>query len=596
MQEDRIKIKALLETYSIKEISTIFSGIDNKLMSLHKCSADDFLKLNDDFKKLYSQSKIISDNVNEVLALYDNNENISLYKEIHEFYDNLKNQIELFDNRITVTMKFMEELSSHLRFIFFPIKNYAQNLMSLKYLIANLNLTISYTDQNDNLAKISKSIDRSIDELKLFAERISKNLNHLSKITKISISNFSLIKNQSEVNIEHLLSIVKSRIDIVEEKFNSNKHCIPTIRKKTEKSADSISDIIKKLQYQDIIKQKMEHIQQTHKDILNELNHFENIEPNDTHMNEKAKFFLRVRDIAGLQAAQLIQANKEYQSAIEIIINNFMQIGDNMKGISEMCGTINDTDQNSEIELFREITDQIKTTEEGLLTKFDQNKKLYKDVVLIDNQLKQSDIYSRMFKDLNNKLADLTNTLFVELKNVPGVSENISKAILQVEELNIEIRTNGTTLEELIDKLLPIKARIQGFITQHNELNLSADFTAIKEVAVKLNTVREKINSALSGNQLISKEVLDNIRKSIANIKYYDYFESIIEEIITELNTINYNLKIDDESAKTKDENLEQLKEYYTMETEHIIHDKVTKGEELDDYVESDDDGDIEFF
>lgn len=596
MQEDRIKIKALLETYSIKEISTIFSGIDNKLMSLHKCSADDFLKLNDDFKKLYSQSKIISDNVNEVLALYDNNENISLYKEIHEFYDNLKNQIELFDNRITVTMKFMEELSSHLRFIFFPIKNYAQNLMSLKYLIANLNLTISYTDQNDNLAKISKSIDRSIDELKLFAERISKNLNHLSKITKISISNFSLVKNQSEVNIEHLLSIVKSRIDIVEEKFNSNKHCIPTIRKKTEKSADSISDIIKKLQYQDIIKQKMEHIQQTHKDILNELNHFENIEPNDTHMNEKAKFFLRVRDIAGLQAAQLIQANKEYQSAIEIIINNFMQIGDNMKGISEMCGTINDTDQNSEIELFREITDQIKTTEEGLLTKFDQNKKLYKDVVLIDNQLKQSDIYSRMFKDLNNKLADLTNTLFVELKNVPGVSENISKAILQVEELNIEIRTNGTTLEELIDKLLPIKARIQGFITQHNELNLSADFTAIKEVAVKLNTVREKINSALSGNQLISKEVLDNIRKSIANIKYYDYFESIIEEIITELNTINYNLKIDDESAKTKDENLEQLKEYYTMETEHIIHDKVTKGEELDDYVESDDDGDIEFF
>ncbi len=596
MQEDRIKIKALLETYSIKEISTIFSGIDNKLMSLHKCSADDFLKLNDDFKKLYSQSKIISDNVNEVLALYDNNENISLYKEIHEFYDNLKNQIELFDNRITVTMKFMEELSSHLRFIFFPIKNYAQNLMSLKYLIANLNLTISYTDQNDNLAKISKSIDRSIDELKLFAERISKNLNHLSKITKISISNFSLIKNQSEVNIEHLLSIVKSRIDIVEEKFNSNKHCIPTIRKKTEKSADSISDIIKKLQYQDIIKQKMEHIQQTHKDILNELNQFENIEPNDTHMNEKAKFFLRVRDIAGLQAAQLIQANKEYQSAIEIIINNFMQIGDNMKGISEMCGTINDTDQNSEIELFREITDQIKTTEEGLLTKFDQNKKLYKDVVLIDNQLKQSDIYSRMFKDLNNKLADLTNTLFVELKNVPGVSENISKAILQVEELNIEIRTNGTTLEELIDKLLPIKARIQGFITQHNELNLSADFTAIKEVAVKLNTVREKINSALSGNQLISKEVLDNIRKSIANIKYYDYFESIIEEIITELNTINYNLKIDDESAKTKDENLEQLKEYYTMETEHIIHDKVTKGEELDDYVESDDDGDIEFF
>ena len=596
MQEDRIKIKALLETYSVKEISSIFSNIDNKLMSLHKCSADDFLKLNDDFKKLYNQSKIISDNVNQVLALYDNNENISLYKEIHEFYDSLKNQIELFDNKVTITMKFMEELSSQLRFIFFPIKNYAQNLMSLKYLIANLNLTISYTNQNNKLATITKTLENAINDLKQLAERVSKNLNHLRKITKISYSNFTQVRSQNEVNIEHLLNIVKSRISVIEEKFNDNKHCIPKIRKRTEQSSDSISDIIKKLQYQDIIKQKMEHIQQTHKDIMDELETFENIESDESHMNEKAKFFLRVRDIAGLQAAQLIQANKEYQSAIEIIINNFMQVGDNMKVISEMCGTIDENESNNEIELFKEIIDQISITEESIINKFDQNKKLYKDIVLIDHQLNQSDVYSKMFKDLNNSLSNLMNDLFNELQHKQDSNENIKKAIAQVKDLNNEIQDNGAKLEGLIDKLFPIKKRIQNFINEHNELNLDTDFTKIKKVASQLNTIREKINDALADNYSISKEVLDNLKKSISNIKYYDYFENIIEEIITELNTINYNLKIEDESAKSKDENLEQLKEYYTMETEHIIHDKVSKSEVVDDYIENEEDGDIEFF
>jgi hypothetical protein len=97
---DKIKIKALLETYSVKDISNIFSNIDNKLMSLHECSSDDFLKLNGDFKHLFKQSKIISDNVNLIFDLYNKNENIDSYVEIHKFYDHLKNQIELFDIRL----------------------------------------------------------------------------------------------------------------------------------------------------------------------------------------------------------------------------------------------------------------------------------------------------------------------------------------------------------------------------------------------------------------------------------------------------------------------------------------------------------------
>lgn len=588
---DKIKIQALLETYSAKDISAIFSSIDKKLMSLHKCSADDFLKLNDDFKLLFNQSKVISENVNSIFDIYNKKENSFLYNEIHQFYDQLKDQIEIFDNKIVVTMKFLEELSSKLRFIFFPIKNFAQNLMSLKYLIANLNLTISYNDRNVNL----NNHETKINELKQLAERISKNLNHLRKITKISFSNFTQVKNQNKVNVEELLSIVKSRINLIEDKFNENKDCIPVIKKKTEKSADSISDIIKKLQYQDIIKQKMEHIQLTHKDILNELSEFENLSNDDKHLNEKAKFFLRIRDIAGLQAAQLIHANKEYQSAIEIIINNFMQIGDNMKVISEMCGKINENDNDSEVELLKEVLDQISMTENGLIAKFDQNKKLYKDVLLIDHQLTQSESYIDKFKELKTSLSNDMDEFFKIIKEIPISENKVEDAITQLQELFSEINTNGSKIEELAFSLEPIKNRIKGFISEHNSLTLNTDFSEIRKVASRLNEIRENVNKVLSDNYTISNTVLDNIKKSISDIKYYDYFEKMIVEIISELNTINYNLK-DHETAKSKDDNLEQLKEYYTMESEHIIHDQVTEGKDAEIDIENEEDGEIEFF
>lgn len=593
MDKDKIKIKALLEAYTVKEISLIFSKIDSKLLSLHKCSSDDFLNLNEDFKKLYSQSKIISDNVQIILTIFDNQENISLYNQIHDFYNELKDQIDVFDNKVNITMKFLEELSNQLRFIFFPIKNYTQNLMSLKYLIANINITQSYQDKENKIIEITTLIDQNINDLKQLSERITKSLNHLRKVTKVTFLNFTQVKNQNEINIEELLSIVKSRIEKVEGKFNENKGCIPVIRRKTEKSADSISDIIKKLQYQDIIKQKMEHIQKTHRDIIDELSDFEKLEKDEALINEKAKFFLRIRDIAGLQAAQLIQANKEYQSAIEIIINNFMQIGDNMKDISEMCGRINEGDINNEVELFNDAVNQITKTEEGFSTKFDQNKKLYKDITLIDNQLNQVSSYIKIFNDLNIKLSNNLNEYF-NLIQKDTIKNN--SGFTQLNELSEEVKTNGFKLKELIEKLFPIKSRIQSFISEHKKLNLSSDFSNIKDVANQLYDIREKISSVLIENSSISKQVLGNIKKSISDIKYYDYFESIIEEIILDLNTINYNLKIDEESAKSKDQNLEQLREYYTMETEHIIHDKVTKGEDLDDVIESEEDGDIEFF
>ena len=336
MSEDelnKIRIGTLLETYSVKEISSLFTAIDKQILSLHECSSEDFLSLNNDFKILYKQSSTIANNVNTILNVFNTKRNKELYSNIHNFYDDLKSQFDIFDQKLQLSLEFLDQLSNQLRFVFFPLKNFGQNLMSLKYLLANLNLSLSESD-NENGFENFRKIEERINKLKYFSERILRGINSLRKISKITYSNLTNIKDQNELNIEVFLNDIRDRINKIEEKYKKNEDCIPEIRKRSDKSAVSISDIIKKLQYQDIIKQKMEHIQQTHKDLINELEKFENAPNDEKHLNDKAKFFIRIRDIAGLQAAQLIQANKEYQSALEIIFNNFMQIGDNMKVIS----------------------------------------------------------------------------------------------------------------------------------------------------------------------------------------------------------------------------------------------------------------------
>ncbi len=594
---DKIKVKVLLETYSVNEISNKFSHIDNNLMSLHECSADDFLQLSADFKNLYKQSEIISGNVNSIFEIYTTNKNKNLYHEIHSFYDKLKIQAEAFDQKLTITMEFLGSLSHQLRFIFFPIKNFGQNLMSLKYLLANLNLSLAISDDSSEIIEQFKLIDKNITDLKLHSERISNNCNHLRKVSKATYSNFSEVKNQNVINIEALLLSTKSRMHSIEKQFNSNKECIPKIREKTNKSAESINDIIKKLQYQDIIQQKMEHIQETHKDLINDLNKFENTSNDEKHINDKAKFFLRIRDIAGLQAAQLIHANKEYQSALEIIVNNFMQVGDNMKVVSEMCGNIM-TDRNGEEEkLFIEINDQIASTEDDFKNRFNQNKKLNKDIVLIEYQLEQSEIYFTVFGKLISGLDHNMELYFDKINKEFSAEKNVLESLNQIKDLFIEIKKNTVGLNDVTKNLNPVKKQIKSFIKEFDKLTLSADFGKIREVVSKLHSFRQNLENKLKENHEISNQALESIKKSISEIKYYDYFENIIKEIIAELNTINYNLKVDEsEDDSSIEANLLKLKEYYTMETEHKIHDQISKGEDMEIDIDNEEDGDIEFF
>ena len=591
---DKIKIKALLETYSAKEIADIFTRIDNKLISLHECSSDDFLKLNNDFKYLYKQSKIISENVNDVFDIFNTQKTQQLYNQVHSFYDNLKNQLAILDQKINVIIDFLKDLTNKLRFAFFPLKNYGQNLMSFKYLLANLNISYSLPEKTNQILEITKNIEESIYELKKILEKAPKILNHLRKVAKISISNISETKELRELNVDTILNEIKNHIEIIDSKYKENTNCIPVIRGKNEKSADNISDIIKKLQYQDIIRQKMEHIQKTHNGLIQELYEFDDKTENEKHLNDKAKFFLRIRDISGLQAAQLIQANKEYQSAIDIIINNFMQIGDNMKDISEMCGKIADDGDDNDNQLFTEIKNQIISSEEKFNQKLIQHKKINKDLSTIEHQIGQSEKLFSVLNELNENLTSHADIYFNELKTIKPDDSESEESISQANTLFNDIKQNSNRLTEFIDGLSPIKKRIHNFINTEGDIDIKDDFQKIKNIVNQIQNIRLAIDRKLKDNNTIGNDVLNSIKKSISGIKYYDYFEKIIEEIISELNTVNYNLKIESDEILSKEENLKEIKSFYTMKTEHDIHDQIAKGE--DAQIELEEDGDIEFF
>jgi hypothetical protein len=604
LSNDKNQFSALLNAYSIQDITSIFDEIDEKIISLHSCSSDDFLTLNAYFKKYYADSKTISNNANELFNLITNKEKQQLFLEnLKNFQDTLRSLLELYEKIINQIIDSIQMMILEMDQMFVTANNLKQDLMTLKLLVANLKLDVIVST-----APISKFGRKTND----FNELIIQTKSYFVEFYKHSTQFKEYIKSfneqliqQRDRNIQHINEIINDinhTTNLYDQKNNEAIQLIPKLSENTQNTSNSIAKIITNLQYQDIIRQKIDHIQQTHKDILEELGKIQASDDEETNIKNRINCYIQIRDIAGLQAAQLIHANKEYQKAIEVISGNFLEVGSDMTKISDLCHSLIGNTNGLSGSHFDEIREKIEKTEyfsEGFLkslTFLKEKTKIHATQLyeLTNNYDEFSDFIGTIDKIMTRSLDNQTR---FEVEQFEKTSEQIRTILSELRSLNNHYQSQFTKIKALYpcdyqDETNPVGAienKLQFFNTQCEQL------------IGNLFETNENIFKILSDNQTLSKNLSLDIKTSLEQIKYYDYFDKVIEEIILRLNAINMKLQnVDETSEESRQKHLEYLKSRYTMESEHIIHDHITKNDidilHLNSTGSEEDDDNLELF
>src|SRR6056297_1203160 len=585
--ENKIKLQNLLETYSVQEVSNIFADIDDKILSLHGTSSEDFYNLNRDFKHFYNVANQISENASSLFDFIASNENDGFLKDIENFYETLDAKSKLLDYHLEITRDIINNVLSGIRHSFFPIKNFKQNLTSLIFL--ETNLKFDKQNESDDNKETVVEIAQSIKEELSFLEKLFANLKRIIK----EDSDADKVR-YDELKIAEVLDRLKEELSFYSTHYQNAQEHIPEIKKRTDETSQSISSIITNLQYQDIIKQKMQHIQETHKELVDELEKFRN-QDNNTSLNEKAKYFIRIRDIAGLQAAQLMHTNKNYQEAIQKISGRFLEIGENMTIVSKKCTEYTSFDAEKQ-KLFLDSLKKQLSQAKTQIEKFCDFNRYFQEYVssikdILDNVVKvENSIASKV-----EKLDEFIH----KIENAKESNEKDNHLKSQIFQLFSDISANAELLKKVIDKLSGYNEQLKNSVSENISPNDYEETIVLPEkignYIEKLNKIESKILEKLQQNNELSEKIISEIQTSVGNIKYYEYFESIITQIIDQLNTINFKLKEGEDEVEDKNKNLKHLKDNYTMNSEFLIHDQVTQGNNPDMDIE-DESGELELF
>jgi len=595
--------------YSLKEIMLIFSLIDVKINALNECSSDDFATFNLHLKRYYQEAQIISKNASAIFEIISGENSNNSFEKLTTFQQELSKQLNNFEKQLDYSVQSLENILNNLSQMFVPLKNFKQNLMTLKFLNANMKLNSNYLDKNNSqvLNEEVKNIEYLINSVKAVYPLADANLFKLKSSIKGTLIKLKRISRKTVSDIEVLVSQIDETLKQLVSKSKEAGEQLPELTTKTANYYDSVSKIITNLQYQDIVRQKMELVQSTQKQIVEELQLLDN-EDDDTKKEKKQKSLARIRDIAGLQLAHLLYTNREYQTAIEIITNKFFEIGDDMSSIADMSLHFSGFTDDSEKTYLTSIHSKLTKANALIQELATANSSFTDEIKHIHSDVKQMSEQLKKITEINGKFERAATRILANTSLSSKIAGKFGSIPLQMKTLASDVHGITERLAFLHRHTLQLSDALDLSITKYSFENLLRNGYGelkekIEQIIAATTKSKQEIHALLDENKKLGENITSDIRTSIEEVKYYDLFERVIEEIIVELEALHSKLKLIDFeiSNDTMADSLINIEKQYTMKSQRIVHRSISRSENIETNLSDDSDelnteDNIEFF
>ena len=554
----------------------ILQNINSKIAFLINCSSEDFLQLHSNFTKVHKVINQLTTNIMSAVSMYGNENNVGFIDDLAASLSLLKKDISDAGKTMQVSSEVHGSLEKTLDHLYIAVNNFNQNLNTLLFLSAGLKLDPKIIKKAGELDVLLNNIHNSIPDLPAKIKVLLSDIKKSAKTVQSFDTNYFKTIREMIDNALALLDVLKSRT----RKCNELR---PEINDKIKLSSENTSTIITHLQYQDIVKQKIEHIEQSHNEILERLINLSEMGNNPEDQSVQVNLFFQIRGIAELQAAQLVYANKEYQDALETVTSKYLELISLVEEISGMCYnactsvTSDDGRRLNPGELFEIIS--------SIAKEVDIMENIFKlNIETIKNRLTA---FSAITSEIKSACYGVANT-------VKKISEEFSAA-----ETNNKSVGLLNQIKEVSDELVRVIDRIDQL--SGDNVKQSLQFLNQAEKLHRIKVLEEKASTTLSNqNQLLTQldtdynnlntglkinveqcHIPEDLVNSVHDVKYYEVFEKEIQNIIADLNKISAMIQTLEPLFKNVNKiDIEALKKRYTVSSEHVIHNKFSESKE----------------
>jgi hypothetical protein len=178
------------------------------------------------------------------------------------------------------------------------------------------------------------------------SEKMLEQIEKINFSTELVSKQLMLLKNNACISESVENSELKDELKKVAAGFRKisfndylPENFVNALNNHTQKCFSHMGEVITNIQFHDIIRQKMEHIQLSQNELIKEINELESTNKNKEN---QLNLIVKIPEITDIQVAQLLYTNKDYQTSIEKITNQLLEVGNEMKALHVLYNSIHE--------------------------------------------------------------------------------------------------------------------------------------------------------------------------------------------------------------------------------------------------------------
>ncbi len=580
------------ESNNLEQSGSVLSRVQSILNDIIHGTESEFIEIGQKLQGFYSSSKVIHSSSTKIAdsfsteLLTKSNRQIEMMSEkinsyLVHFEEELKKSETVLATTLTILQQLDEDLSGYKRIIkHLKMLSISTRIESIRIFTENNSFEVIAT----NVEKLSGIVQEKTGVIKDSIKKLAQFIQQVND----KIKEFSQREN---ISTKDILSKIENCLTLLSDKYEVYASKIVLIKEDSSNIASNMNAVVSNIQFHDITRQQLEHVDTAFAELLEEL---------DNNENDEQKIILLQR-VGKLQIAQLHNSNRIFCGAVNDLIENLQAIGSNVESMFyNTLAIIGSEDASSikflldlvrymgevDVELKKcnqisvELSESIKdvvNTSQYLSTFIYEIEEIGSEIELIAVNASIKAAHTGSEGAALGVIADTIQKISTQSKDQSEKTASLLKKIMEISE-SVQANIQSTLKDKLFTELRNIDTEVRAHLDEAKVY----EQTVMKELA----TLQLKIKELSGALILTSNQISVHIKVS----QGLDSATSMLQELLGD-----FDASMDDNNI----EYIEKIKNKYTMQSERDIHNMfdVNQSNMFETTImESSDDDNIELF
>lgn len=377
---------------------------------------------------------------------------------------------------------------------------------------------------------------------------------------------------------ENVFRVIRDDVDKLTQMTESGRELLQTVEEEARHTAKNIGEAVSSMQFHDITRQQLEHVEQSLRDILSIVN-----ENGDSgiHMDKRDQYSEVVgwiKDVGRLQLSQTRNAKERFTEAVDKLKESLLQISENVASMSRHVQGVTAGKDTMGGSLLLDIEQSIDHVIQAMIDFARQGEGIGGIMAKVADTVGDMAEFVNNIEQVGNEIELIAINAAVKAAHTGKEGKALGVLAESIQSLSRETGEKTEAVSKVLQSITSLSGTMRQSAASYMDKSQVEQMTeSFRKMMDDLKALNTSMTEAFPEIDVESQSLSKEIRATTEKVNFHELVAQELDGFIEELqnSTDKAMAIVPHEGEGHRPEKLRELLERYTMEMERLVHESL---------------------